>query len=343
MNERVLYLLSQYEKNNCSRGEMEELFGYIRNLETNDDELKAMVKRVYDNICKDHPSFSYVTPAGELVFSEPDQPEPISHFTTVEVDNLRVITIYRRILIVAAVLIVSSLVLIGIKRFSDDRKNMQAQPVVHQVYETAVSQTKTFYLPDSTQVRLNAGSTLITPTQFSGSARKVELSGEAVFRIRKNKAGSFIIQTAEAAMIAEDNATCNVKAYHDENNTVLTVSEGLVKVKKNDRLITTLGGGRMIKFGKAENSITEKNYALQNFAAWQWGELIYDNVMFKDVLLDLQRRYDLKLDYQQSPKLKMNISVSFKNGTEIQEVLQSLASITQSQFEETEDRVFVIR
>lgn len=342
MNERVQYLLSQYESNNCSRGEMEELFAHIKNMETNNEELKAMIKRVYDNICKDHPSFTYVTQTGELVFSDPQQPDTINHFPHAADENLKVIKVYRRILILATVLIASSLVLIGIKRFSEDRKNMQAATVAQQVFETTTGQSKMLFLADSTQVWLNAGSTLIAPTQFLGGARKVELSGEALFKIRKQGTDAFIIKTAEATAVAEGSATCNIKAYHDENSTVLSVGQGIIAVKREDKLLSTLTAGRLMKFGKAEKSVTEKDFSMRSFAAWQWGELIYENVMFKDILLDLQRKYDHKINFDQSQKLKTYLTVSFKSDTEIHDIMKALANITQSEIEDT-DNGFVIR
>jgi hypothetical protein len=73
MEERIAYLLRQYEGNNCSREELEELFSYINSLRAGNQPLKQIIKNIYDDIKRNHPSFTYVDENGRLVLTEPDE------------------------------------------------------------------------------------------------------------------------------------------------------------------------------------------------------------------------------------------------------------------------------
>ena len=74
MEERLNYLFLQYLNNTSSRKELEEFFEYIRKTKT-DDDLRVLIRKVYDEIKKTHPSLTYVDGFGNLVFNEPGRPE----------------------------------------------------------------------------------------------------------------------------------------------------------------------------------------------------------------------------------------------------------------------------
>src|SRR5258706_5426633 len=72
MEERLNYLFLQYLDNTSSQKELEEFFEYIRRTKT-DNDLRILIRRVYDEIKKTHPSLTYVDGYGNLVFNEDDR------------------------------------------------------------------------------------------------------------------------------------------------------------------------------------------------------------------------------------------------------------------------------
>ena len=73
MEERLNYLFLQYLNNTCSQKELEEFFEYLRKTKT-DNDLRVLIRKVYDDIKKTHPSLTYVDGYGNLVFNESARP-----------------------------------------------------------------------------------------------------------------------------------------------------------------------------------------------------------------------------------------------------------------------------
>src|SRR5437868_226731 len=69
MEERLNYLFLQYLNNTSSQKELEEFFEYIARTKT-DNELRALIRKVYSEIKETHPSLTYVDGYGNLIFNE---------------------------------------------------------------------------------------------------------------------------------------------------------------------------------------------------------------------------------------------------------------------------------
>jgi transmembrane sensor len=84
-------------------------------------------------------------------------------------------------------------------------------------------------LGDGTSVWLNAASSIKFPTVFTGSERKVEITGEVYFEVAHNAAKPF--RVASNNQVVEVLGThFSINAYPDEESTKTTLLEGSVKV-----------------------------------------------------------------------------------------------------------------
>jgi transmembrane sensor len=88
-------------------------------------------------------------------------------------------------------------------------------------------------LPDGTEVILNAGSKLSYSTEYGKKLREVEFSGEAYFKVAKNKNKPFIVHTSKTSIEALG-TEFNVKAYPNENIIETILVEGSVAIRKTD-------------------------------------------------------------------------------------------------------------
>ena len=86
-------------------------------------------------------------------------------------------------------------------------------------------------LPDGTEVLLNAGSKLSYNLDYGKKLREVEFSGEAYFKVAKQKEKPFIVHTSQANIKALG-TEFNVKAYPNENTIETILVEGSVVVNK---------------------------------------------------------------------------------------------------------------
>ena len=82
---------------------------------------------------------------------------------------------------------------------------------------TAYGEQKRLVLPDSSEVWLNAGSTITYPKTFTKENRVVTLDGEAYFSVRKDDAKPFIVETSQLS-VKVLGTKFNVKAYANDAN-----------------------------------------------------------------------------------------------------------------------------
>ena len=85
-----------------------------------------------------------------------------------------------------------------------------------------------FYLPDSTHVWLNQDSKIAYGDDFNADERRVSLSGEAYFEVKRDEERPFIIQTGKAETRVLG-TSFNVRAYEDEESIEVAVTSGKVK------------------------------------------------------------------------------------------------------------------
>src|SRR5439155_2315167 len=102
---------------------------------------------------------------------------------------------------------------------------------------------KYLLLPDSTQVWLNAASSLEFPEAFQSGKREVYLVGEAFFDVKHAENRPFIIHTGNVTTRVVGTAF-NIKGYPDQPDVIVSVKRGKVQVSKNEKLVATLTVGQ---------------------------------------------------------------------------------------------------
>lgn len=112
------------------------------------------------------------------------------------------------------------------------------------------SGTSQVTLPDGTLVRLNANSSLTYQQNFGQDNRKVKLSGEGYFEVKKNTEKKFIVNTGYIDVTVLG-TKFNLYAYEDKDIIEMALVEGHVNVstsqppyqticvKPNEKLLIT--------------------------------------------------------------------------------------------------------
>jgi ferric-dicitrate binding protein FerR (iron transport regulator) len=279
---------------------MEEFFAYIRKAKT-DDELRSLVKKVYEQIKLSHPSLTYVDEDGKLVFIEPAGEANIT--------SLKIITknkYIRAFALAASVILVAGIIWLG----SPAKRNKITAVETLTKKFTERKEQKYLLLPDSTQVWLNAASSLQFPDEFKPGKREVYLTGEAFFDVKHADKIPFLIHTGKITTTVLGTAF-NIRAYADQKEITVSVTRGKVKVSRDDKLIAVLTKGRAVKIGRDTLQVTEKEVAVENISAWQQGNLVYDDVPLEDIVKDLQNVFNTEIRIEDSIVSKLNVTTSF--------------------------------
>lgn len=322
MEERLQYLLRQYENNNCSHEELEELFAYIRNTGSSDASLKRMLKKIYGDIRKNHPSFLYVDENGHLVFMEPGQDIPAEKEASSQKTTKPTLWIF----VLTGALMISAALWLTRKGITGNHSQPDSTTILTKKFSER-SEQKFLLLPDSTRVWLNAASSLEFPDKFAGSKKEVTLSGEAFFEVRHMPNESFIVHTGKVST-AVSGGSFNIKAYPREREVTVSVSRGKAEVNRNRNIVATLTQSQQAKINTDGEEITEKNIMVSKIAAWQQGEMIYDNELFTHIIADLERVYNVKISILNKEARAMKLSASFKKDIGVSQALLILCNLT---------------
>jgi len=331
MHERLYYLFKQYLENKCSRKELEEFFNYIRKAE-HDEQLRQLIRKVYSTIQQDFSTLTCVDANGQLILNEPDwlkQPAREGRFKR---------TRTRLAIAVTAVAIICILWLIpGTSSSSKKASNISA--VTKKT--TDRSELKFLLLEDSTQVWLNAASSLEFPDEFKGKTREVYLSGEAYFDVKHADKIPFIIHTGNVSTTVLGTAF-NIKAYPGQKSIVVSVSRGKVKVSRKNVLITTLVNGQQAKIEEKGTGIIERIIPASDISPWQQGNIVYDDEAFEDIIADMERIYNISINLQNNSIRLLNVSTSFKKEIGVEQALQVLCKLTDTELKQTAG-VYIIK
>jgi ferric-dicitrate binding protein FerR (iron transport regulator) len=154
-------------------------------------------------------------------------------------------------------------------------------------FETQIAQTKTFTLPDNSEVTLNAASKITFNEKKWKEKRDLTLEGEAYFKVQKGQ--TFSVNTA-AGIVKVLGTQFNVK----ERNNYFEVNcyEGLVSVTYNNETVKLPPGKtfRVIN-GHIENV---EDFNAKN-PSWIQQESSFNRIPLDQVIAELERQYDIKI------------------------------------------------
>ena len=182
-----------------------------------------------------------------------------------------------------------------------EQKNLPEQSVINTI-QTPKGGKYQVRLPDGSKVWLNSASTLSYPTAFTGTERKVKLSGEAYFEIASNKKIPFRVES-DGQIVEVLGTHFNVNSYDDEDFTKTTLLEGSVRVILNSKS-DVLGKTRMLKPGEqsltnlSQSGIRIENADTEKAVAWKNGYFKFKNTPIQQIMREVERWYDVELVYE---------------------------------------------
>lgn len=200
-------------------------------------------------------------------------------------------------------------------------------------------------LPDGTQVILNAGSRLeYDSTALLAGTREVTLHGEGFFKVKADENHPFMIKTGKVD-VRVLGTVFNLKAYPEDNRVETYLISGKVEVayktkdketrtqlKPRERFVVNLETLLPDQKGAPEKHITtllmkpKVNEAPEDSIAgpaWMQNRLEFENVTFEQLVNELERWYNVRIDIK-NDKLKGEVFSGAFNSKPLPEVLLAL-------------------
>jgi len=224
---------------------------------------------------------------------------------------------------------------------------LQARAAQILVYETAIAQKKTIWLPDSTRVVLNAKTTLYINKDFGKETRMVTLAGEAFFDVTHNQQKPFIVQT-NGCRIKVLGTAFNVKAYPGETTSETSLLRGSIELtvkNDHDRKFLLRPSEKAVLYNKDivinDDAIPSKSIpgkteeiTIKNITkgiddgviaetAWSQNRLEIVNEKFVSIQSTLERWFDVTIHFNDEKVKDYKFTATFKDEN-IQQVLMAL-------------------
>ncbi|WP_121813061.1 FecR family protein [Mucilaginibacter kameinonensis] len=152
-------------------------------------------------------------------------------------------------------------------------------------------------LSDGTRVWLNASSSITYPIAFSGTERRVTVTGEAYFEVAKNKNMPFKINVNDKEEVQVLGTHFNIMAYSDEPLIKTTLLEGSVRIVKN-KITGMLKPGQQAQLNTDGKLSVTNDADINEVMAWKNGQTLFVNEDLKTIMRQVSRWYDVDVEYQ---------------------------------------------
>ena len=197
---------------------------------------------------------------------------------------------------------------------------------------------KVISLSDGSKIYLNAGSRLSYSKDYDSESRKVSLNGEAYFDVKKG-INPFIIST-EYAEITVLGTKFNVRSRDDGFE--VGVNEGVVKVH-NDLQSMELSQGEQIDINPEYPKTFSSSKMADFYPGWKNNKLICDNSSLVKICDELERLYNVKINFQNESQKNIPISgIINLNPSNLESVLSSISLLSKREFKLRGDSYIIL-
>lgn len=153
-------------------------------------------------------------------------------------------------------------------------------------------------LEDGTEVWLNAASRLRYPETFNGNERRVELDGEAYFKVAKNNMKPFYVVSG-GQEVRVYGTEFNIHAYSDESKIYTTLVSGSISLRpitmqKSELMLTP---GHQAVFDKTTSAASVHREDVEMVTGWRNGVFVFENQDMRQIMRTLSRWYNFDYEF----------------------------------------------
>lgn len=215
-------------------------------------------------------------------------------------------------------------------------------PVKYIYVSAGTGKMKKLILPDSSELWLNAGSTVhYNPAFSAGKLRVLTLDhGEVFFNVKPDKHKPFIVRT-DVLQTRVLGTSFNIRSYKEISEIKVTVLTGRVQVKHKDSLLGVLLPGQEIVYSKENGAASTGLVNAGQSNAWISGHTYLRQAEFTELALIFKNRYNINLKAGNHRVEDYRYSLQLDQTTPIENIIKAICSIHQSKYRRHGDEVVI--
>lgn len=225
-------------------------------------------------------------------------------------------------------------------QYLDGRSLIESEKVQEFKLRTPKGGTYNIQLSDGTKVWLNADSEIQYPSRFAGGERRVKVHGEAYFEVKRNTAQPFIVESA-GQVIHVLGTSFNIRSYSNDKQSITTLLEGSVA-------LSIVATGQTVNLKPNEQARVTKDHLQvlqtrsEDAVAWKDGLFRFEATTLYDALKQIQRWYDLDIDFDQVPT-NVKVHAVIDRDKKLSSVLYAIEQVSNVKFKLTGRRLEIVK
>lgn len=204
----------------------------------------------------------------------------------------------------------------------------------------AKGEIKTLFLPDGSQLVLNGNSSVTYATNFKNN-RKLDLKGEAYFKVVRNPKSPFTVETPQFK-IKVLGTSFTISAYENYPNTIRVLSGKVtVNSKENPNHNVLLTKNQQLRFHTSQLPLLTNN-TREDFLAWTKNIIVLENTSLGETAAILRNKFNVTILFEHPELEQLRITGKFKNEN-ITTILNSIAEVKQLEIHVQNQNTIFIR
>lgn len=178
------------------------------------------------------------------------------------------------------------------------------------IHKTNFGEIMDLKLPDGTSVVLNGNSQI---SYDKNNPRFIKLDGEAYFKVKPipSTNAKFWVLT-EDLKVEVLGTQFHVNTRKKKTNVVL--DEGSIHLEFNNGTVTKMIPGELVSFSKESEKLIHKKVSVKTpYALWRGGTYAFNEIPLKEVMVNIENTYGVKVLYSSSSLKNIPISGGIPN------------------------------
>lgn len=186
-------------------------------------------------------------------------------------------------------------------------------------------------LSDGTRVWMNSESQLRYPVHFSGTERRVFLSGEAYFEVSRDSCCPFYVVTDEIYVRVYGTAfNINTNRLTEIQTMLVKGSVGIGEVGSKEEIL--LKPGEMAGFVRNSHQFRVEKVNMAQYIAWKDGYFAFENESLEEIMGMLGRWYDVDVFYSSNELKSLKFTGYLRKYEDIEYILGAIHEMVDVRF-----------